>query len=110
VFFLPKPDVKFSIVVLYGILFGIGLWGMVNLGIYLGASAGVASLLLQMSAFFTIAFGYFFFSEKLNKLQIIGMLVSLIGLVVSIAYKDGSSTFFALLLVVLAALSMGGVM
>jgi len=52
VFFLPKPDVKLSIVALYGILFGVGLWGMVNLGIHLGASAGVASLLLQLSAYF----------------------------------------------------------
>ncbi len=107
VFFLPKPDVKFSIVVMYGLFFGIGLWGVVNLGIHLGAPAGVASLLIQLSAYFTIIFGYLFFSEKLNVFQIIGMLISLLGLIIAIVYKDVSSSVFALLLVVLAALSMG---
>lgn len=107
IFFLPKPDVKFSIIILYGLIFGVGLWGMVNLSIFLGASAGVASLLLQLSAYFTIVFGYLFFSEKLNSVQVVGMLISLLGLAVSIVYKDASSSVFALLLVVLAALSMG---
>lgn len=35
------------------------------------------------------------------------MLVSLLGLIVSIVYKDASSSIFALLLVVIAALAMG---
>ena len=107
IFFLPKPDVRFSIVILYGLLFGIGLWGMVNLGIYLGVSAGVASLILQFSAYFTIILGFFFFSDKLNKVQLFGMLVSMLGLIVSLVYKDVSASLFALFLVVIAALSMG---
>lgn len=107
IFFLPKPDVKLTIIILYGLLFGVGLWGMVNMGIYLGASAGVASLLLQLSAYFTIIFGYLFFAEKLNKIQLAGILVSLFGLVISIIYKDVSSPVFSLLLVIIAALSMG---
>jgi len=107
IFFLPKPDVSFSVIMTYGLLFGIGLWGLVNLGIYLGVSAGVASLLLQFSAYFTIILGYLFFSETLNRIQIVGMLVSLLGLMISIVYKDGSASLFSLILVILAALSMG---
>jgi len=107
VFFLPKPDVKIIWIAIYGLLFGVGLWGMVNLGIRLGASAGVASLLLQLSAYFTIIFGYLFFAEKLNKFQLIAMLVSLSGLLILIFSNDESSNLFALLLVVVGALSMG---
>ena len=107
IFFVPKPDVKMSVVALYGFLFGIGLWGVVNIGIYLGASAGVASLLLQLNAYFTIIFGFFLFAEKLSRFQLIGMAVSLFGLLLSIIYKEASSSVFSLLLVVLAALSMG---
>ena len=107
IFLLPKPDVSFSVIVSYGFLFGIGLWGMVNLGIYLGVSAGVASLLLQFSAYFTIVLGYLFFSEKLNRVQIVGMLVSLLGLAISLIYKDVTASIFSLMLVLLAALSMG---
>jgi len=107
VFFLPRPEVKFSMLILYGLLFGVGLWGMVNLGIHLGASPGVASLLVQLSAFFTIIFGYFFFSEKLNSKQIAAMLVSLCGLAILIFSSNKSSNLVALLFVVLGALSMG---
>ena len=117
VFFLPKPDVAFKYVALYGFIFGVGLWGMVNLGIHLGASAGVASLLLQLSAYFTILFGYLFFSERLSAYQIIAMLISLSGLVILI-FSNGISTdeapinndgsnFFALFLIMVGAFSMG---
>ncbi len=107
VFFLPRPEVKLSMLVLYGLLFGVGLWGMVNLGIHLGASPGVASLLLQLSAFFTIIFGYFFFSEKLNSKQIVAMLVSLCGLAILIFSSNTSSNLVALLFVIFGAVSMG---
>ena len=107
VFFLPKPEVKLVYIATYGILFGVGLWGMVNLGIYLGASAGVASLLLQLSAYFTIIFGYLFFSERLNVKQIIAMLISLFGLMILVFSDDESSNLLALFLVIVGALSMG---
>ncbi|MEE9445462.1 MAG: EamA family transporter [Cocleimonas sp.] len=107
VFFLPKPDIKFIWIAVYGLLFGVGLWGMVNLGIRLGATPGVASLLLQMSAYFTIIFGYFFFSEKLNTYQVVAMLISLSGLVILILSNEKSSDLFALFLVIVGAFSMG---
>ena len=107
VFILPKPEVKFIWVAVYGLLFGVGLWGMVNLGIRLGASPGVASLLLQLSAYFTIIFGYFFFSEKLNRYQILAMLISLLGLLILIFSNGESSNLFALFLVIVGAFSMG---
>ncbi len=107
VFILPKPEVKFIWVAVYGLLFGVGLWGMVNLGIRLGASPGVASLLLQLSAYFTIIFGYFFFSEKLNCYQILAMLISLLGLLILIFSNGESSNLFALFLVIVGAFSMG---
>ena len=96
VFFLPKPDIAFKFVGLYGMIFGVGLWGMVNLGIHFGVSAGVASLLLQLSAYCTIIFGYLFFAEKLSAYQIISMLVSLSGLMLLVFSKNESSNIFAI--------------
>ena len=107
VFFLPKPDIKLIYIATYGLLFGVGLWGMVTLGIHLGASAGIASLLLQLSAYFTIIFGYVFFAEKLSLYQIGAMLISLSGLVLLIISNDDSSTFLSLFLVIVGALAMG---
>lgn len=54
IFFIRKPDVAWRYIIGYGLVFGIGLWGVVNLGIKAGLSAGIASLVLQFSAFFTM--------------------------------------------------------
>ena len=107
VFFVSKPDVKLFYIPLYGILFGVGAWGMLNMGIHFGVSAGVASLLIQLNAYFTIIFGLFLFSERLNRYQIIGMIISLIGLMVSVIYKEDGSSVLSLLFVLLAAFSLG---
>ena len=105
IFFLPKPDVKMSIVALYGLLFGVGLWGLVILGVFLGATPGVASLLLQFSAFFTVILGYVYFSEKLNNAQIIGVIIAFSGLVVLILSKDKVSLLYPFALVILGAVA-----
>lgn len=62
-FFIKKPDVPWRYLISYGLVFGIGLWGLVNLGIKTGLSAGIASLLLQFSAFFTLLLGGWVFKS-----------------------------------------------
>ena len=43
IFFIRKPNVPWRYIIGYGLVFGIGLWGIVNLGIKAGLSAGIAS-------------------------------------------------------------------
>ncbi|WP_270120243.1 EamA family transporter [Alcaligenes faecalis] len=50
VFFIPKPNIPFRYVVIYGFIFGLGMWGIINYGIQVGVHPGVASLLIQLSA------------------------------------------------------------
>lgn len=105
VFFIKKPDVSMSYVALYGILFGVGLWGMVTLGIYFGVSAGVASLVLQMSAFLTVIMGVLFLQEKVDAIKIVGFLLALLGIFFISNLDDGSVTYIGLLLVSAGAFS-----
>lgn len=105
VFFIRKPDVPMKTVVLYGVIFGVGLWGMVNLGVLLGTSAGVASLVLQFSAFLTSFMGFIFLKEKLSKQQLIGFALALVGLAFIISLTDGSITLLGLAAVLFGALS-----
>ncbi len=105
IFFIPKPDVPISAIALYGLLFGVGLWGVVNLGIFLGLSAGVASLLLQFSAFITLFLGYLFFKELLHWRQYIGMLISMLGLLFVVQITDGSAPLIGIICVFIAAIS-----
>ncbi len=103
VFFIRKPDVPWPYWVGYGLIFGIGLWGMVNLGIKTGLSAGIASLVLQFSAFFTLLLGSWVFKEALTRYQLAGMAIALSGLVCVIFIIDGSVTLMGLALVLFGA-------
>lgn len=107
VFFIKKPDTSWRYIIGYGLLFGIGLWGIVNLGIKAGVSAGIASLVLQFGAFFTMVLGAFLFHENLSKYQYIGIVVALLGLTSIIFISDGSVTFIGLALVLCGAVVWG---
>lgn len=104
-FFIRKPDVKWRYIISYGLVFGIGLWGLVNLGIKTGLSAGIASLLLQFSAFFTILLGSLVFKESLNRYQIAGFALACTGLLSIVFITDGSVTLFGTLLVLAGAIA-----
>jgi O-acetylserine/cysteine efflux transporter len=105
VFFIKRPDAPWRYLVAYGLAFGVGLWGVVNLGIQTGLSAGIASLVLQFSAFFTILLGSMVFREAISKYQIAGLVVALFGLLSIISITDGTVTLPGVALVIFGAVS-----
>lgn len=105
IFFVPKPDVPWRYIMGYGLVFGIGLWGVVNLGIQSGLSAGIASLVLQFSAFFTILLGSWLFKESISRFQYAGMGLALCGLLSIVSIVDGTVTTAGLTLVLLGAVA-----
>ena len=104
-FFIAKPAVKWRWLIGYGLVFGVGLWGMVNLGIRLGLSAGVASLVLQFSALFTLLLGSWAFREPLSRSQSAGIVIALTGLSCIIFLTDGSVSALGLGCVLLGAIA-----
>jgi len=64
VFFIKRPAVGFHYVAAYGLIFGLGMWGVINYGIQVGVSPGIASLIIQLSVFFSMGWGYVLFQEK----------------------------------------------
>lgn len=105
VFFIPKPNIPFRYVVIYGFIFGLGMWGIINYGIQVGVHPGVASLLIQLSAFFTMGWGALMFKERLRATQLLGALIAFVGLVGIILTQGGGDATFGLVLVVLSAVS-----
>lgn len=106
ILFIPKPKVSWSILATYGILFGVGVWGMMTLSIHAGLSAGMASLVLEVSAYISVLFGVIFLREALSPAKIIGLLVSVIGLALIFKITDGSVTTLGLLFAFIAAISL----
>jgi len=73
------------------------------LGIYLGVSAGIASLVVQTQAFFTIFLSFLFFKARVSLQQIIGMLIAFFGIFLIGFEMHGSASLSGFLLLIGAA-------
>lgn len=107
VLFLPRPRVPAGLVIAYGLCFGLGTWGLVNLGVQLGSSPGVSSIVLQTSALFTTGFGIVLFGERLTTGKVLGLLLSCLGLALILSLEDGSATLSGVALVLAGAFFWG---
>ncbi len=104
VFVLRRPrDVPLMALAGYGVVFGAGLWWVVNLAMAKGMSPGMSSLVLQFSAFFTVLASAIFLRERMKVAQVVGMLLAGSGLCVVITNTPGTATTTGVALVLLAA-------
>ncbi|EJO9860057.1 EamA family transporter [Salmonella enterica] len=106
VFFIKKTEgISLISIALYGVIFGVGLWWVVNFAMFNGLSAGLSSVFLQFSAFFTIVLSCFFLGEKINKIHISGIVTAFVGLIMIIHFSEESSTIKGVFFVIIAAMS-----
>jgi O-acetylserine/cysteine efflux transporter len=106
ILFVPRPkEIDIKYLALYGALFGAGMWWVVNFAMYKGLSAGLSSVFLQFSAFFTIVLSRLFFNETINVIHITGMTLSSLGLIGIFLLSREPSTTIGVGLVLLAAAS-----
>ncbi|MBD5769591.1 EamA family transporter [Marinomonas colpomeniae] len=104
VFFIKKPDVQWRYLIAYGLSFGVGVWGMTTLSIGAGLSAGMASLLLDMSVVSGLFVGWFFLHEKITKNKLLGTGLALLGLVLIMYSEGGAVTLKGLVFVLIASI------
>lgn len=104
IFFVTRPQVAWRYLVAYGLVFGLGVWGMVTWSIEAGVSAGMAGLLLQLSLVFSLLLGLGVLKERVGLGKAAGALLAILGLSVSLMLEDGSVTGTGLMLVMLGAL------
>ena len=105
IFFVRKPPESLRYLIAYGLVFGLGVWGMMVWSINLGLSAGMAGLLMNMSIVSSLVLGAWVFKETITHTKICGALLSITGLFVSLALTDGSVPLVTLPLTLTAALS-----
>lgn len=107
VFFLRRPAVPVRQLLTYGFsMFGFQ-FGFLFLGMKLGVSAGLASLVLQFQVFVTLALAAAVLKERISPAQIAGALIAGAGFVVVGAHTGGDVTIAGLACVLLAAVSWG---
>lgn len=107
IFLVEKPKAQFKMIAYYGLITFALQFSFLFLGMYLGATAGLASLILQLQVFFTVLLATIFLGERLNLWQIVGALVSFSGIAFVSMNLDGNITLTGFLLIIAAAASWG---
>lgn len=80
VLFVPRPRVRLRWLLLYGAGFGILQFAFLFTAMRAGMPTGLASLVLQSSAPFTVLLGAMFLRERIRPIQIAGILVAMAGM------------------------------
>ncbi|WP_319411155.1 EamA family transporter [uncultured Cohaesibacter sp.] len=103
VFFVPRPQVPWPLLLAIGFILGVVKFGLLFVGMHVGLSAGLASLVLQSQAFFTVILASVILGERPRSMQIIGILVAFCGVALVALTVDADVTITGLLLVISAA-------
>lgn len=108
VFLLPRPAVGWGNLAAYGLLIGVGQFGVMFVAMNGHISPGLASLVVQLQVFFTIGLAMYFSGERLQRSQWLALLLASGGIAIIVLHTDGSTTLLGLALMLLAALSWAG--
>lgn len=103
VLFVPKPDVAWRWILLYGLGFGILQFTFLYWGMATGMPAGLASLVLQSSAPFTVVLGALL-GEHLSARRGFGVLIAMVGLGIVGSQRGDVSAVWPFVLTVLGGL------
>lgn len=104
VLLVPRPEVPLRWLLGYGLGFGTLQFTGLYLGMAAGFPAGLASLVLQSSAPFTVVLGAVLLREHLTPARIIGVTVAVGGLALVGLSRAAATSWWPFLLVVLGGL------
>lgn len=105
--FIKRPALNWKYVVAYGLTVGVGQFACLFYAIFIGMPAGVASVVLQAQAFFTIFLAALWCHEQIRVKQIAGLILAFIGLLCIsgkvLGSQAGNIPFDAFMITVLGA-------
>ncbi|MEI5999540.1 EamA family transporter [Paraburkholderia bengalensis] len=105
VFFIKRPQMPWRWLVAYGATISLGQFAFLFSAMYVGMPAGLASLVLQAQAFFTLGFAALFLHERFRAQNVLGLAIAAIGLAV-IGMQGGRAMTLAGFLLTLCAAVM----
>ncbi|HXR96115.1 MAG TPA: EamA family transporter [Rhizomicrobium sp.] len=105
IFFLPRPKASWVNLAFYGLAIGLGQFGFLFIAMNGMISPGLASLVIQMQVFFTIALSMVRSSETLKPYQLMAFALAIAGMAVIVAHNGKGSTILGLVLTLAAAAS-----
>ena len=109
VFILPRPPIPWRYVAGVGLSLSACQFGLLFVGIHVGMPAGLASLVLQLNAVFTVALAVTFLGERPGRGQLFGAAIALGGIALIAADRSGSHVPIGAFLLCVAAAGSWGV-
>jgi O-acetylserine/cysteine efflux transporter len=103
--FVKRPPVAWRWLVGNGMFLGFGMFGLLFIAMRADITPGVASLVVQTQAFFTIGLSMLLLGERLRAFQAAGLALCVAGMVLLFAHTDASLTARGLILTLCAGLS-----
>ncbi|MEZ5630331.1 MAG: EamA family transporter [Burkholderiaceae bacterium] len=89
--FVPRPALPWRYLVAYGLAQGVGQFGLLFLGLRWGMTAGMASVVMQTQAFFTLLMAATLLGEHARRSQWLGLGIAFGGLLlIAGAHGEGS--------------------
>lgn len=82
VFFIKRPKMPWRWLIAYGATISLGQFAFLFSAMYVGMPAGLASLVLQAQAFFTLIFAAIFLRERFSVPNLLGLFIAACGLAV----------------------------
>ena len=104
-FFIKRPQVPWRNLAAYGVLIGLGQFGILFLAMTHFISPGLASLVVQTQVFFTIGLSMWLTKERVRLFQMGALGLASVGLAVILLNTDGATTPLGIGLVLFAAMS-----
>ena len=104
VFLVPRPKVALRWFLGYGVGFGILQFTFLYWGMSAGMPTGLASLVLQSSAPFTVVLGAALLGERLSRRQVAGVMIAVGGLAIVGSQRLGGAAWWPFALTILGGL------
>lgn len=104
VLFIPRPKIDWRIIAGIALFIGIIKFSLLFVALDIGFGAGLSSVVVQGQVFFTIILAFFFFGERIDKFQSIGLLVGFTGLAIMGFDEGGSFNLLGFFFVVMGAI------
>ena len=103
VLFIKRPQMPLRWLLAYGATISLGQFAFLFSAMKVGMPAGLASLVLQSQAFFTLFFAVLFLGERLRLANLVGLLIAAGGLLLIGMQGDRSMTLAGFVLTICAA-------
>lgn len=108
VFFLKRPQVPWRHLAAYGLLIGVGQFGVIYYAMNGHISPGLTSVVVQTQVVFTILLSVWIDGERVRPFQWVALAMAVAGIGIIAVHVDRTTTTLGLMMILFAALSWAG--